>query len=144
MKQVAIAILYQQGKYLLQLRDDIPDIVYPGYWAFFGGHLEANETPEVAVVRELYEEIRYRTSDVTLFDRFVFSPDVVRYVFYAPLTVTLDRLDLREGWDFALWTPDEIRLGQRYSDNARQVRAIAPPHQRILLDFLDRIAPRLG
>ncbi|MGC9502494.1 NUDIX hydrolase [Baaleninema sp.] len=144
MKQVATAILHREGKYLLQLRDDIPQIVYPGFWAFFGGHIEANETPEAAIVRELYEEIRYRTSDVTLFDRFTFSPDLVRYVFYAPLTVELDRLVLCEGWDFALWTPEEIRQGQRYSPKAQEVRSISPPHQRILLEFLDRVAPGLG
>ena len=41
---VAIAILYQDNKFLMQLRDNIPTIAYPGYWGLFGGHLEAGET----------------------------------------------------------------------------------------------------
>jgi hypothetical protein len=40
LKEVAIAIIARKGKFLIQLRDDIPTIVYPGYWALFGGHLE--------------------------------------------------------------------------------------------------------
>lgn len=37
---VAIAIIHQDGKYLMQLRDDLPTIAYPGVWGFFGGHIE--------------------------------------------------------------------------------------------------------
>lgn len=33
--QVAIAILYRPGQFLLQLRDDIPGILYPAHWGFF-------------------------------------------------------------------------------------------------------------
>jgi len=44
--QVAIAILHRQGQFLLQLRDNIPGIVYPGHWGLFGGHLELGETPQ--------------------------------------------------------------------------------------------------
>ena len=56
---VAIAILHQDNKFLMQLRDDIPTIWYPGYWGFFGGHIELGETPEIAVGREVMEEINY-------------------------------------------------------------------------------------
>ena len=54
--EVAIAILYQGDRFLLQLRDDIPTIAWPGHWAFFGGHLEPGESADVAVQRELMEE----------------------------------------------------------------------------------------
>jgi hypothetical protein len=42
--QVAIAILYRQDQFLLQLRDNIPNIAYPGHWGFFGGHLDPGTT----------------------------------------------------------------------------------------------------
>jgi len=50
---VALAILEQDGRFLMQLRDDIPTILYPGVWGLFGGHLEAGESPEIGLKREL-------------------------------------------------------------------------------------------
>lgn len=134
--RVAIAILQQRGRLLLQLRDDIPGIVYPGYWAMFGGHIELGETPEVAVKRELQEEIGYLAPTVSEFGRYP-TPQVVRHVFHAPLTVGVEQLDLKEGWDLGLWTPEEVRRGDRYSERARQVRPLGLPHRQILLEFLD-------
>jgi hypothetical protein len=32
--EVAIAILYSSDRFLMQLRDNIPGIFYPGHWAF--------------------------------------------------------------------------------------------------------------
>jgi 8-oxo-dGTP diphosphatase len=46
-----------EGKILLQLRDDRPDLLYPNCWTTFGGGLEEGETPEEAMRRELLEEI---------------------------------------------------------------------------------------
>jgi 8-oxo-dGTP pyrophosphatase MutT (NUDIX family) len=139
---VAIAILYQGDRYLMQLRDDTPEIVYPGVWGFFGGHIEPDEDPEVAVLRELEEEIGYTAPHVTLFESRV-EAGIKRYVFYAPLTVDLEALTLTEGWDFGLWTADDVRRGDRYSDVAGQTRPIGKPHRKILLSFIDRIAPQL-
>jgi 8-oxo-dGTP pyrophosphatase MutT (NUDIX family) len=133
--QVSIAILYRQDQFLLQLRDDIPGIAYPGYWGFFGGHLEFGETPEAALSRELLEEIGYRVPQATLFGHY---PEawVWRHVFAVPLIVEPEALTLAEGWDLGLFTHADILRGDRYSDRAGQVRPLAPPHQGILLDFI--------
>ncbi|MEO0834695.1 MAG: NUDIX domain-containing protein [Cyanobacteria bacterium J06642_3] len=64
---IAVAIIYQDGKYLMQLRDDVPHIIHPGVWGFFGGHLEPGEEPEAGLKRELIEEINYHVEQVTLF-----------------------------------------------------------------------------
>lgn len=54
----AVAILLDaRGRYLLQRRDDIPRIWYPGHWGFFGGAIEPGEGPSEALMRELREEI---------------------------------------------------------------------------------------
>lgn len=135
--EVAIAILHSSERFLMQLRDNIPGIFYPGYWGFFGGHIDSGETPEEAVKRELLEEIGYTPPWVSKFGCYSDS-QVLRHVFHAPLTVELDRLVLNEGWDMGLLTPEEIRAGSCYSQKADQVRPLGPPHRQILLDFLDR------
>lgn len=135
--EVAIAILYRDGKLLLQLRDDIPGIAYPGCWALFGGHIEPGEIPEIALKRELQEEIGYDVLSVYKFGCYT-DVTVIRHVFYAQLSVDVKDLVLEEGWDMALLTPDEIRVGSRYSENAGMVRSLGKPHQRILLDFIEK------
>ena len=133
---VAIAILYQQNKFLLQLRDDISGIIYPGHWGLFGGHIEPGETPDIAVKRELLEEIGYSPPILSKFDCYS-DLKVVRHVYHAPLTVELNALVLSEGWDMDLLTPEQIKQGEHYSQKADQVRLLTPLTQRILLDFLD-------
>lgn len=119
----------------MQLRDNIPGIVYPGHWGFFGGHLEPEETPEVGLLRELHEEISYRPDTVSWFKQDV-NDRIIRYIFHAPLTVELDQLVLGEGWDLGLVTPREIEQGQAYSSQAKQFCPLGEPHQRILLEFM--------
>jgi 8-oxo-dGTP diphosphatase len=133
---VAVAILYQGGRFLMQLRDDIATIAYPGCWAFFGGHLDPGETPEQGLKRELSEEIRYTLTVEPIKFGCYFEPEVIRHVFAVPLTVSLDRLVLQEGWDFKLLAPQDIQRGDCYSEKAAQVRAISPKHRQILLDFM--------
>lgn len=137
--EVAIAILYQDNQFLMQLRDNNPNIVYPGYWAFFGGHIEPEESPEDAMWRELEEEIGYTPPTLVEFRRYIEDPQVVRHVFHAPLNVAAETLQLNEGWDLGLFTIEDIQRGDRYSDRAGQVRPLGEPHQKILLDFLDSL-----
>lgn len=135
--EVAIAILYSSDRFLMQLRDNIPGIFYPGHWGFFGGHLDPGETPEAAVKRELWEEISYTPPWVSEFGCYR-DAKVLRHVFHAPLTVELEELVLKEGWDMGLLTPEQIKAGSCYSQKAAQVRPIGTPHQQILLEFMER------
>jgi 8-oxo-dGTP diphosphatase len=134
---VAIAILYQENKFLMQLRDNIPTIAAAGCWGLFGGHIEPGETPDITVKREVLEEICY---DLPPFFEFGCYADdaVVRHVFHAPLLVELNQLVLNEGWDMNLLTPEDIRQGNCYSANAGEVRPLGSMHQRIMLDFMLR------
>ena len=133
--EVVLAILKLDHCYLMQLRDDVPNIAYPGHWGLFGGHMDPGETPTEAVKRELREEISYLPSPIVFLASFP-TPKLLRHVFAATLTVDLNQLDLREGWDMGLWTLEHIKAGAGYSPRADEVRPLAPPHQRILLDLL--------
>ncbi len=134
--EVAIAILPADGKFLMQLRDNIPTILYPGLWGLFGGHIEAGETPEIAVKREIMEEIGYQLLEPQKFGCYS-DARVIRHVFYAPLTVDIDKLVLGEGWDFGLITPAQIAAGAAYSPIARAERPIGIVHQHIMTDFIE-------
>ncbi|NEP46851.1 MAG: NUDIX domain-containing protein [Okeania sp. SIO2H7] len=133
--RVAIAILYRDGKFLMQLRDDIPGIIYPGCWGFFGGHIEEGETPEAAVKRELQEEIGYVPPQISEFamER---EGNVIRHVFHGELTVELKDLVLGEGWDLGLVSVEDIEAGSCYSEKAGMRRNLGTPHRKILLDFM--------
>ena len=133
--QVALAILYQEEKFLMQLRDDIPGILYPGCWGLFGGHLEPGETPEAGLKRELEEEINYTV--ITPSKLGCYNDDrVIRHIYHAPLTVSLETLVLNEGWDLDLVRLQDIQRGSCYSAKARQEQPLGDIHQHILLDFV--------
>src|SRR5215471_3678285 len=59
-REIAAAVLVDtNGRLLLQLRDNIPNILYPGKVGLFGGHREGDETFLECVVREVHEELSF-------------------------------------------------------------------------------------
>ncbi|MBE9064743.1 NUDIX domain-containing protein [cf. Phormidesmis sp. LEGE 11477] len=136
MVRVALAILYQRGRFLMQLRDDLPTIHYPGIWGFFGGHAEQNESPECSVKRELIEEIGYAPAQTKLFCERE-SVGYRRYYYYAELAAPLSELRLNEGQDMALCSVAEVQSGQKYSEKLGEMRSLGGPHRQVLLDFIE-------
>jgi 8-oxo-dGTP pyrophosphatase MutT (NUDIX family) len=132
---VAVALLYQNQHFLMQLRDNIPTIIYPDHWAFFGGHLEPGETPEEGVLRELEEEIGYRPPQVNFFQTYT-TDLAVRHVFYGPLLVPVTDLILGEGADLKLVSRAEIEQGEAFSPALQQMKPLGLPHRQLLLAFI--------
>lgn len=111
---VALAMLQRDGRWLMQLRDDIPTIVAPGCWGLFGGHLDPGETPEQALRRELQEEIGWQPAALQL-AMVHHHPRRTAHVFWGHLSVPLEQLHLQEGQDMALVSAPELLAGSIWS-----------------------------
>ncbi|MEO0473388.1 MAG: NUDIX domain-containing protein [Bacteroidota bacterium] len=102
MKSIAAIILENhQQEILLYLRDNKDSIPFPHHWDLFGGHVEAGETVEEALVREVKEELDLDISDYQFFRRYQVTTEEahpnVKHVFYARIPHRLDELVLYEG-----------------------------------------------
>jgi 8-oxo-dGTP pyrophosphatase MutT (NUDIX family) len=98
---VALIVL-DDGRYLMQLRDQKPGIFYPGHWGLFGGATEPGETPKAAVSRELKEELGLGVSTIEHLTDFSFSFGrfgvITRHFFQAFVpSSALSGLELLEG-----------------------------------------------
>jgi len=64
MMVVAVALIDGEGRVLLQQRP--PGKPMEGLWEFPGGKIDAGETPEAALIRELHEELGIDTDHACL------------------------------------------------------------------------------
>jgi 8-oxo-dGTP pyrophosphatase MutT (NUDIX family) len=110
----AAIILGADGRYLLQQRDDKPEIFYPGHWGLFGGAMEPGETPAEGLARELREELGLATSRAEKFVGFRFDLSalaqgtVERQIFVVRLSPGQERtLTLGEGRAMRFFAPHE-------------------------------------
>jgi 8-oxo-dGTP pyrophosphatase MutT (NUDIX family) len=104
---VAALLLLEDGRYIMQLRDAIPDIFYPDHWGCFGGAVGAGETSLAALHRELEEELEYTPDSAEEFTRFEFDfskvgqPKVYRVYFEISVpAAAFRRFALHEGAAF--------------------------------------------
>lgn len=132
---VAMGILHRDGCFLMQLRDDFSHIVHPGCWAFFGGHIEPGEAIVPGLKRELQEEIGYVPQKLSLFKQNE-DEHKRRHYYHGALSVPIEDLQLNEGQDFALCSPEDIAKGEKYSTRLGEIRSLGKPHRQMLLDFI--------
>lgn len=60
---VLVIIRRRDGAVLMQLRDEKPDIAWPGHWSVLGGGLDPGETEREAIIREVQEEAGFTLAD---------------------------------------------------------------------------------
>lgn len=116
----AALILLEDGRYLLQHRDEVPDVWYPGYWGCFGGAVDHGEEPLETLRRELFEELELRFSEAAFLTRFDFDLTefgLGRYyrIYYLVRLKETEwhNLVLHEGQDMAAFSIDSILNGLR-------------------------------
>ena len=129
MLEVSKAIIYQHNDYLLQLRDHTPGIVYAGYWSFFGGAIEAGETPWHALQRELSEELEWQPdTGVFLYDWINPKHPCRIHFFMGPFTDERSALVLHEGQDLGWFNLDEVAHHSQMAPHVMQHLKCAHNH----------------
>ena len=99
--QVALAIVYQEDSFFLQLRDKIPTLAYCHRWGLFGGgnRMESAENSEQALKRELFKEIHDKVSNSMKY-RVYNESNIIRYLHSCSLTVAIELICLARGSRF--------------------------------------------
>jgi 8-oxo-dGTP diphosphatase len=128
-KAVVSALLYNpHGQVLLQHRDNNEYTVFPGHWGLFGGGVEAGESLEEAVDREIWEELEYRIQykELWLIAR---EARADFHMFLVPINVSLNELTLHEGQGFAYFDVDKALEGLKLPPVTRYVLQAFKLHQ---------------
>jgi 8-oxo-dGTP diphosphatase len=107
------AILYNsESKLLLQQRDEKAGLNFAGYWTLFGGRVEADESPEAAIKRELLEEIEVKPAlnFWKVYDRKHKQSVVIeQYIFTGEINQSADEITLNEGQALGFFDKDELQ-----------------------------------
>ena len=111
---VAIAILYQDGKFLCQLRGRYSSDQVSGMLGFVWRTLGTGRNCGSWSIAGISEEIAWAPASVSFVCCDV-EGDVVRHVFHSQLSADVNDLVLQEGWDMKLLTVEDIRVGKCYS-----------------------------
>jgi 8-oxo-dGTP diphosphatase len=123
-----------EGRIAFQLRDDRPDVLCPGHWGLFGGWLEADETPEQGIQREMDEELGLSLEAAQLqYVKLHRDGAVITHVFRHAVPDGLSTATLREGqrFDFPYLVdlqerkvvPRHRAIVEWYATNKRRARA---------------------
>lgn len=107
MQLVSQVIIQYRDRFLMQLRDFDEEIASPGRWGFFAGHLEENETAELAMWREIWEELCWRPVNIVYLGSTTMR-DRQMNIFTCLFSGQLSDLQLMEGQEIGVFSKQEI------------------------------------
>lgn len=109
---VGLVIQDKLGRTCLQLRDNFAHVNSGGKWGFFGGHVDAGESIEMAAARELTEEtgLVAAPSDLIPYVRMV-PADLAAYHYYFRLNHVVEphQINVFEGAGFAFFEEKQAK-----------------------------------
>ena len=116
---VAALLVLDDGRYVMQLRDSIPGIFYPGHWGCFGGALDPDEEPADALKRELREELEFDMHAASKFTQFDFDFSALggskvfrTYYEVGVSAAAFERFVLHEGTDMRAFAGEKLLTSQ--------------------------------
>ncbi len=126
-----VILVDPQGRVLLQLRDDRPDIMFPGHWGITGGAAEDGETPEQAALREVREEtgLDLAAGAIEPFRVYTWPEDgagrdYALHMYAAAIDASVEDLRPSEGQGLRFFAPGEL-----------DATPLAYNHRDVLADF---------
>ena len=133
---VSVFLRAKDGSFLMQLRDNIPSIVFPGNWGLFGGAIENGESARAAVCRELEEEIELNVVPKEIYEfRHYLQSNYSVHTYCCHLRYSPSKLNLQEGADFGLFPINEILTGRLFSQKFQAYFDVAEPLRGYFLDI---------
>lgn len=124
-----VILVDRDGRILLQLRDDNPEILYPNHWGITGGNAAKGEAPEQAARREVEEETGIVLAEIKPFG--VYKEELENgmrfetHFYYANIDRAVDDMLVGEGQALGFFHPHEL-----------DDMAIAYRHKTVLADFV--------
>lgn len=108
---VALIVLHDSQKKILLQHRSADARILPGYWAFFGGRINNEETPAMAVRREALEELNYKLKNPLLMVEEDFQEGDAEgrlFVYIEYIDKDKSILRLREGQGWGWYSESEI------------------------------------
>lgn len=135
-----VILVDREGRVLMQLRDDNPRIMFPGFWGLTGGAALEGESPEETARREVTEETGLTLGRIDPFRAYYLGEPAAGgaakatgskskaeyevYVYHAPCLTPAEELVCGEGRELRFFSPEELAE-----------IAIAYNHRDVLDDF---------
>ena len=111
MKVASKAIIIQKNNYLLQLRDNNKNILYPNRWCFFGGTLKRKENPAICIKRELGEELSIKIKIIMkIYECLNYKTNTYLNYFYVQALNEINIKNLAEGQSLGWFSKEKINV----------------------------------